>query len=240
MKSVFFVVATLLVFSSCSSQNNSLQNINASEFEKGIKQGNIQLVDVRTPSEFDDKHIAGALNININDAMFESMMKQLDKSKPTYIYCLAGSRSKKAAEWAVKNGFVRVYNLEGGITSWIGDNKPVVDKQNLIKTPLSGMSFDDYLSHLKASPKLVLVDFNAVWCGPCKMLKPVLREVEKKYGDKMEVFAIDVDENPTVANTMNVQGIPMLVLYMEGKEVWRTVGLTDESTIAEKVKQFSK
>ena len=103
-----------------------------------------------------------------------------------------------------------------------------------------GMSFDDYLNHLKNSNKLVLVDFYAVWCGPCKMLKPVLHQVEKKYSDKMEVFAIDVDENPTVANTMNVQGIPMLVLYKQGKEVWRTVGLTDENTITDKVKEFSK
>ena len=86
----------------------------------------------------------------------------------------------------------------------------------------------------------MLVDFYAVWCGPCKMLKPVLHQVEKKYGDKMEVFAIDVDENPIVANTMNVQGIPMLVLYKQGKEVWRTVGLTDENTITDKVKEFSK
>src|SRR4051812_18531952 len=77
--------------------------------------------------------------------------------------------------------------------------------------PKSGMSFDDYLNHIKGSGKLVLVDFSAVWCGPCKTLKPLVHQAVKKNSDKVELFEIDVDQNPVVSSTMQVKGIPLLI-----------------------------
>jgi thioredoxin 1 len=103
-----------------------------------------------------------------------------------------------------------------------------------------GMSFDDYLNHLKASSKLVLVDFNATWCGPCKILKPRVERVIKKNADKVDLFDIDVDKNTAVGKTMNVRAIPLLILYKQGKEVWRSMGVVEEEDIADKVRQFSK
>ncbi|MDB5282704.1 MAG: thioredoxin [Bacteroidota bacterium] len=103
----------------------------------------------------------------------------------------------------------------------------------------SGMSFDDYLAHLKSSDKLVLVDFNAVWCGPCKTLKPLVHSAIKKNSDKAELFEIDVDKNPVVSSTMQIKGIPLLILYNHGKEVWRSMGLIEESVILEQLKKFS-
>ena len=240
MKHAAAFFLALILFSSCNSQNTAIKNLNPTDFEKGINQSNVQLIDVRTPEEFKEKHIALAKNININDANFEKQISELDKSKPTYIYCLAGGRSKRAAEFAANNGFKEVYNLEFGINSWMGEKKAVVSGAGQpMQTTSIGMSFDDYLNHLKASPKLVLVDFNAVWCGPCKLLKPIVQKVVKKNTDKMELFEIDVDKNATVANTMNVRSIPLLILYKQGKEVWRSLGLVEEEEIADKVKQFS-
>ena len=229
MKNSGALFFALFLFSSCNSQNPSVKNLNPSQFEKGIAQADIQLVDVRTPEEYKEKHITGSKNINIDDANFETEIKSLDKSKPIYLYCLAGARSKRAADFAANNGFKEVYNLESGINSWLGENKPVTNSNGeKVKSNSIGMSFDDYLAHLKASNKLVLVDFNAVWCGPCKTLKPIVQKVIKKNADKVELFDIDVDKNSTVANTMNVRSIPLLILYKQGKEVWRNLGLADE------------
>lgn len=236
VKTFLFVFVASLSLVSCNA-NGNVKNLTADEFEKGINAGNIQLVDVRTPEEYNDKHIANATNINVNGSDFESKMKTLDKSKATYIYCLAGSRSAKAAAWAASNGFTQVYNLEGGITSWIGHKKTVITSTGA--APSTGMTFNDYLAKIK-SDKLVLVDFSAVWCGPCKMLKPTVEKLEKKYSGKMEVFNIDVDKNPDIATNMNIQAIPLLILYKNGKEVWRNLGLTDETTINEQIQKQLK
>lgn len=229
------VVVFLMLCSACNSQNPAVKVLNADEFEKGINGSNIQLVDVRTPEEYQEKHIANSKNININDVNFEAQMSQLDKSKPTYIYCLSGGRSAKASDWAANNGFKEVYNLDGGITAWLGSKKPVEAEGGVVQ---SGMSFDSYLEKVK-SDKLILVDFNAVWCGPCKTLKPIVEKVIKKNKDVVQLLDIDVDKNSGVANTMNVKAIPLLILYKDGKEVWRNMGLTDESTITDKIKQYS-
>ena len=231
---VFFITA-------CSSQNTTVKNLNATDFEKQITQNSVQLVDVRTPEEFKEKHIEGAQNINYNDASFQNKLSGLDKSKPLYIYCLAGGRSKKAADQAVALGFNQVYNLEFGINSWISENKPVTNSTGeKVNTSSIGMSFDDYLNHIKQSPKLVIVDFNAVRFGPCKILKPRVQKIVKKYNDKVELFDIDVDKNSTVANTMNVKGIPFIIFYKQGKEVWRNMGLIEEELLNEKVVEFTK
>ncbi len=93
--------------------------IGVAEFADQLKQKNIQIVDCRTPEEFNEGYIKGATLINWNNQQeFTEEAKKLDKSKPVYVYCLAGVRSGKAAEWFVKNGFTNVYSLEGGIKAW--------------------------------------------------------------------------------------------------------------------------
>lgn len=235
--SVLFFISALF-FASCNGQNPSIKNLDANSFEQGINRDSVQIIDVRTPEEYKAKHIAKAKNIDVNGNDFERQMNGLDKTKPIYIYCLAGSRSKKASDWAAKNGFNEIYNFDGGINAWLAANKPVVTENG--EAPPAGMSFDEYLDYLKKSDKLVLVDFNALWCGPCKVLKPTVLKVTKDNEKVVQLYDIDVDKNPLIARTMNIKAIPLLVLYKHGKEVWRNLGLTDEDTITEKVKEFSK
>ncbi len=236
IKSIFYLLLITFSLTSCNSNGQGVKNMNANEFDKAIHDKGIQLIDVRTPEEYAEKRISGATNINLNGDDFEQKMNQLDKSKPTYLYCLSGGRSSSAAKWAIKNGFIDVHNLEGGITAWMSAKKPVeVEGGGEVA---GGMNFDEYLKKIK-SDKLVLVDFNAVWCGPCKILKPIVKKVIKNNPDKVELLDIDVDKNSTVATTMNITGIPLLLIYKDGKEVWRNMGLTDEATLVEQVKKFS-
>jgi thioredoxin 1 len=235
-----FILALFVVFSfsSCNSQNPHIKDLGPDEFQKAIAKPKAQLVDVRTREEYNGKHIDDAVNIDIDSPDFDKRLNELDKTIPIYFYCLSGKRSSKAGDVAVKEGFDLVYNLKGGITAWLNASKPVITPNG--KEPAPGMSFDDYLLRIKNPDKLVLVDFNAVWCGPCKVLKPIVLKTAKKNSDKIDLFEVDVDKNPAVSKAMNVQGIPLLILYKQGKEVWRSLGLIDESTLVDKVKEFTK
>lgn len=81
------------------------------------------------------------------------------------------------------------------------------------------------------SEKPVLVDFFATWCGPCKMLSPILKEVKDNLGDRIGIIKIDVDKNQQVAAQYQVRGVPTMILFQKGKQLWRQSGVVDKNTL---------
>ncbi len=85
--------------------------------------------------------------------------------------------------------------------------------------------------------KPVLVDFFAEWCGPCKMMKPVLNELRQLTGDKVRILKIDIDRNPAITNSLNISGVPTLILYKDGKIVWRQSGVVSAKQLQSVIEQ---
>ena len=84
--------------------------------------------------------------------------------------------------------------------------------------------------------KPVLVDFFADWCGPCKVLAPILKDAKEELGDAVKIVKIDVDKNQVLAERYQVRGVPTLVLFKNGKQLWRQSGVVQKSQIVELVR----
>ncbi len=98
---------------------------------------------------------------------------------------------------------------------------------------------DDFNKLINDS-KPTLVDFFATWCGPCKMMAPILEEVKNKVGDTANVIKVDIDKNAELAARYRVQSVPTLIMFKNGEAVWRTVGVQQEALLTAKIYEHAK
>ncbi|RZA00322.1 MAG: thioredoxin [Sphingobacteriaceae bacterium] len=89
-----------------------------------------------------------------------------------------------------------------------------------------------------ASEKPVLVDFSAEWCGPCKMMAPILQQVKSSLGDKVTIIKIDIDKNPSAANAYHVQSVPTLMIFQKGETKWRQSGVVQAGPLQQIISQY--
>jgi thioredoxin 1 len=89
------------------------------------------------------------------------------------------------------------------------------------------------------SDQPVLVDFFAEWCGPCKVMAPILKDVVSQMGGKVRIIIVDIDKNPAAAAAYGVRSVPTLVLFKKGQIMWRQPGVIEASRLISIISQFS-
>ena len=85
----------------------------------------------------------------------------------------------------------------------------------------------------------VLVDFSAEWCGPCRMMKPILQQLHQRMGEKIRIFKIDIDKSPSAATAFQVQSVPTLMLFQNGKTLWRQSGVVQATQLEKIIEQHT-
>lgn len=220
----------LSLIMACHSQQAGLvETVTANQFAYELKQStNPQLLDVRTAEEYNGQHIEGAQNLDWNAANFEAQVQKLDPTKPVFVYCLSGGRSKKAAGKLAELGFKKIIELNGGILKWnaAGYAEP--------SAKIVGMCSQEYEELVKANPK-ILVNFYAEWCTPCKKMAPYMLQIQKELAGKITVVRLNADEHKTLINQLKIDELPALFYYDNQKEVWKHSGFMSESDLRAKL-----
>lgn len=87
--------------------------------------------------------------------------------------------------------------------------------------------------------KVVLVDFFAEWCGPCKMMAPILEQVKNQLQEKVIILKVDVDKNQAIAQKLQIRGVPTMVIYKSGKQLWRQSGVVQSADLVQIINSFN-
>ena len=230
IKNLYFAVFVFLIYSCKGQTSKNIESIAPKEFsEKLNATKNPQILDVRTKEEFAGEHLENAKNENWNDSNFDFNVNKYDKTKAVFVYCLSGGRSKKASEKLISLGFLKVYELQGGIMKW---NAAKLSK-SLDKT--IGMTIQDY-NKLLISDKKVLISFYADWCAPCKKMTPYILKMQKELSDTVVVIRLNADENKTVVQELKIDALPTLILYQNQIVKSRKSGFISENDLRKIIK----
>jgi rhodanese-related sulfurtransferase len=221
MKKIFAVFFAFASFYSCSS-DAQIAAMDSKAFEAAMNSGTYQLLDVRTAGEYQSGHLKNSLQADWNNQdQFVDRIKYLDKSKPLLVYCASGIRSANAALYLTSIGFKAVQNLNGGLNTWKREGKAVESASNIAQ-----LSMDAYTASTKQSV-IVLVDFGAEWCPPCKKMEPVLKEIQSDKSLHFTLVKVDGGNDIDVMKANRVNALPVFIIYKNGKEVWRKQGVVE-------------
>lgn len=210
MSRFFFAFLTVCAASA------SAEDLAPAQFKKELEAQHGLLLDVRTPAEVAKGKIASASVVDFNAPKFEQKVSLIARDKPVFVYCARGGRSGQAATLLTKLGFAKVYNLTGGIIAWTSEGLPI---EAATTAPAGEAVLPAAFDALIKKEKRVLIDFHTPWCTPCQRMAPIVDALKG-----VKVVKIDVDASEELGAREKVQGVPVFVLYIDGKERARLAG----------------
>jgi thioredoxin len=226
---IMVFAAAALISNGCGvGEAQTKTSLSATEFSsKMAATPSAAILDVRTAGEFSKGHIQHAQNIDWNEGGFIERVKGIPKNRPVFVYCLSGGRSAAAASTMRAAGYTEVYELNGGLMKWRGANLPESSETGTTSRGLSLQQFNQSLE----SGKLVLVDFYAEWCPPCKKMKPYLDEISSEMKDKVVVMRINADDNQDLIRALKIDGLPVLHIYKNKQLQWSHTGFIEKEAV---------
>lgn len=224
------------MFLSLTAQDVNYKQVNSEEFQKLNKTESGILLDVRTPNEYKNGHLKDAGQLNYYSFSFKSKLLLLPKDQPIYLYCNTGWRSERAAKILSRNGYKEIYNLEHGIMEWNLKNFPT------IIDPDAEPDMDNYKSvkqyeNLISDEKLVLIDFYAPWCGPCRKMMPIIDSMTIQYKKEVDIIKINVDASKKLMKKLKILSVPYYVMYKNGKLLFSQNGVISKEKLVNQIEK---
>lgn len=225
-------VALLVFMAACQNQNgNSLLELN--DFKAKVGESNAQVIDVRSEDEYKRAHIPNAINVASNDA-YNNVPNSFYPDLPTYIYGLTEMDATMAAQKLHALNFKDLYILKGGFGEWKGAGLPV-------ETPKEKKIYENDTIPFEVArngSKLVVADFNAVWCKPCKMLEPYIHRLRDNRSDEVIVYSIDTDKRKDLMEEYQAYSIPLVLFMKNNKILYRSEGYMEETALNRLVDKY--
>ena len=229
MKRIYLILKILcLPFLSVGQQ---FVQLSASEFNTAISHREGTLLDVRTPQEFNQEHIEGAGNLNFYALDFYKQLELLPRDEPVYLYCKTGWRSTKAADYLMKHNYTKVYNLKKGLMEWDLNELPLIQIAELQSKGANSYRYADFRRITESEDRLVMIDFYAPWCAPCRKMLPFVDKIEKEYSGQVAVIKINVDASKALVKKLQIGSVPYFVFYKNNVPVDSFLGERKEQEI---------
>lgn len=234
-----YCLIALVLFFSCSEKQDTqtIYDVDSKIFQDLLKKNPSVLIDVRTKKEFNEGHIDGATNVNLYDSDFLKKINLVNKNQPIYVYCRSGGRSSMAASKMKDIGFTEIYNLSGGIDSWIDEENLIIHNNFANKEVNTNHQIFDLLlfDELLLNNNYTLLYFNTEWCYPCIKMRPIVNQFKQSNSYNIDVLLINLDVNSGFSKKYNLNGIPVCILFHKDVEIWRNVGILSFEELDENI-----
>ena len=194
----------------------------------------IQRTKLLAEEIYNSGHIQESVNIDFYAGDFTDKLRILRKDVPIYVYCRSGGRSFSAAKKMQGLGFVKVYNLSGGIGSWNAEDYGTIkskEEETISQPTFTVLEIDNILK----TNEIVLIDFSTEWCIPCKKMKPVIQQI-KKESPNVTVLFIDAEVNKELVKRHQIKGVPVFLVFKNAQEVFRHVGVISKAELLKQLK----
>lgn len=223
MRAALLLMLLTLPLRALAQPPGTAENLDAKRFQELAAAKHGLVLDVRTPGEVARGKLAGASVIDFLGGKFEQRVALLAKDKPVFVYCASGNRSGQAVAQMQRLGFRELYNLSGGMGAWNAAGLPVERPTEAVATGANALE-PKALDALLKSEQRLLVDYQTPWCAPCQKMAPVVDAVAGALKGKVKVVRVDVDQSEALAAREKIEGVPVLIYYVDGKERWRKSG----------------